>query len=205
MATTKAFESILQVLDPNDGDEMAVQFRKDMQSHYQTTSNGINTITYAIERITDSIATLRTLSGIDGISYAPALAGNILQLISTRLGEAFSDVEVKEMASNSDRPIVGSPALYAQSIEVLMRAIWRRNGKIKAIGFIPGEEFHELIIQSTTPIFSASEKPAHYSDEDLKHSVELASFILQPYQCSIRIHDESLKLALPAKLASDSD
>ena len=174
--------------DPIDPETEEV--RLDIDHDFKDILLELDTIDEASNRASDTVSLLRIVSGIDGTPTSTTKAGEIFETAMRRLPGSQSKL-MPLLDTQADISVIGHPALYAQAIELVERALEKCG--------IP-ELPMSLESHGDTLVLTWKGSPDCglnlLEQETITKTSELIEHLLRPYQCRLAVSDKRLALDL---------
>ena len=180
--------NVLLHTDPIDPETEEVRLRFDHQ--FKDIILQLETIEEASSRASDTVSLLRIVSGIDGTPISATKAGEIFEIAMRRLPGSQSKL-TPLLETQADTSVIGHPALYAQAIELVERAL-EKCGIPELPMTLEPHDNTLVLTWKTSPDrdFNLLEQ------ECILKASELIEHLLRPYQCCLTVSETMLALEL---------
>ena len=113
-----------QLIGHDDGDPEVISKRLRITFLFELNAQS-KTIKSRVQRAADSLQVLRVISGVDGHAINPTELEKVLEVFMSRVTLPIDENSMREMKAHAHLRLLGHPAVYAQALEMIVKAIWK--------------------------------------------------------------------------------
>ena len=140
------FESMLP--PESERDSMADTIISQFKERFSELDQSTGILSSAVGRASDTVTSLRVLSGVDGVSYEPTDFGTIWEGFRRRSPQLAMSYDVSFDDSDTVHRCHGSPVAYAIAIELVLSKVEALDLDIESIRLIPLDSGNEGSLSS---------------------------------------------------------
>lgn len=189
------FESLLP--PESERDSMAEMIIAQFKARFLELDESTDVLSSAVGRASDTVLSLRVLSGVDGVSYEPTTFDVIWEGFRRRSPQVSSAFAVTSENPMTSYRCHGSPVAYAIALELILVRAQELELDVSAITLSEGDT-------------GAADEPSYWSlgftfsktvrSEDWHRTQTAVSYLLRPYWCEANLHGDRLALDLLRKM-----
>ena len=178
-------------------DSMADTIISQFKARFAELDSSTSVLSNALGRASDTVVSLRVLSGVDGVSYAPCEFDEIWAGFVRRSPLVSSSITVEKLGDNSAWRCFGTPVAYAIAIELILVHAAQVDATLEAVRLRSGD-------------LEPEDEPGFWILEfDFSRGIEDADwlrvqtaigYLLRPYWCEAKAHGDSARLEILRKM-----
>jgi hypothetical protein len=189
------FESMLP--PEAERDSMADTIISQFKSRFSELDATTTILSTAVGRASDTVVSLRVLSGVDGVSYEPTTFDTIWQGFVRRSPQVSKFFSVDFASETLAYRCHGTAVAYAIAIELILVRIQQLELEVSRIVLEPGEEGDADEPSFWSLEFRLSEA---LKDEDWLRTQTAVGYLLRPYWCEAHLRESVLVLDILKKM-----